>query len=219
LGELYGTSAVVRGNPELRPEQGITADVGLTAQAGGGIARGYAQIVGFGRWAADLIGYRRSSFSVIRPYNVASARVLGIETAAGGVLWGVLAAAVAVTALDPRDVSDDRQVESDLLPFRSRLVVAPELGVSAPNGWPALSISRVALTTRYLYRSSRVADPAGLIVLAEQSQLDLELEVGLHDEMLRLRGRLQNLLDQRSSDLVGYPLPGRTAHLAMEVWY
>lgn len=144
---------------------------------------------------------------------------MGLETAAGGDLWGIVRAAVAVTALDPRDVSDDRQVQSDLLPYRARLVVAPELEVAAPDGWRALALDRIALIARYLYRSSRVADPAGLVLLAEQSQLDLEMVARLHRESLRLRARVQNLLDQQTSDLVGYPLPGRSAHATLEAWW
>ncbi|MBW2524742.1 MAG: TonB-dependent receptor, partial [Deltaproteobacteria bacterium] len=219
LGELYGTSSVVRGNPDLTAEQGLTVDVGSTAEGRAGPARGYAQLVGFARVASDLIGYRRSSFSVIRPYNVGAARVLGIESAVGGDLWGILHASAAVTVLDPRDVSDDRQVVNDLLPFRARLVVAPQLEVAAPQGWSALALDRIALIARFLHRSSRVADPAGLVVLAEQNLLDLEVAARLHDETLRVRAGVENLLDQQTSDLVGYPLPGRSAHATMEAWW
>lgn len=219
LGELYGTSSVVRGNPDLAAEQGLTVDVGATAEGHAGIVGGYAQLVGFARHAGDLIAYRRSSFSVIRPYNVGAARLLGVETAAGGDLAGIVHAGAALTALDPRDVSDDRQVERDLLPYRARLTVAPHLRLRAPTSLRPAGVDRVELTLRYLYRSSRVADPAGLIILGEQSELDLELAAALYDGTLRLRAWLQNLLDRRQSDLLGYPLPGRSAYASMEAWW
>jgi len=219
LGELYGISAVVRGNPELEPETGLSADLGATVTGGVSMLEGYAQLVGFVRFSRDLIGYRRSSLGVIRPYNIADARVLGLELAAGGTAWQVVRAGLSLTALDPRDTSEDRQVESDLLPFQARLVLAPELELSTPEPWQAISLDRASLLVRYFYRSSRVADPAGLVLLGEQGQLDLEASLWWHAERLRLRGRLANLIDQRSVDLVGFPLPGRSAYLSMEAWW
>ena len=64
-----------------------------------------------------------------------------------------------------------------------------------------------------------MADPAGLIVLESQGQLDLDVAIVLSKRRLALRGRLANVLDQRTFDLVGYPLAGRAGYMSAEAWW
>jgi vitamin B12 transporter len=219
LGELYGTSSTVAGNPELAVEQGWTADLGVSASGHAAPVSGYAQLVGFLRFASDLIAYRRSSFGVVRPYNTDSARILGVELAGGLELWDVLELGLSLTGMDPRDTSDDRQVSNDLLPLQARLALSPSFGVHTPRHWPFAALEQARLGVSYSYRSSRVADPAGLLVLGEQGELELEAALQLFDGTLAVRAVLSNLLDQHNLDLVGYPLPGRAAHVGMEAWW
>ncbi len=217
LGELYGVSAVVRGNPELVAEGGYSLDAGAAVQGQAGIAEGYAQLVGFARWADDLIGFRRSALGQVRPYNVQSARVLGAELAGGVGLWRVVGVDGVLTLLDPRDVSDDRQVDNDLLPLHARLVAGGELWLVSPR-WPTIALDRARLASRIRYRASRVADPAGLIRLDDQIELDLEASLAFF-EALALSGRVANLLDRQRFDVVGHPLPGRSWHALVEAWW
>jgi iron complex outermembrane receptor protein len=216
LGELFGISAALRGNPLLRAENGIGIDAGVALESRGGWLAGYTQLFGFARFASDLIAFRRSSVGSLTPFNAASARVLGSELAAGAWLGGVVRAGAAVTLLDPRDTSDDRLVANDLLPLQSRLVLVPELELATPQRWQLLTLDRASLTARYLYRSARVTDPAGLLLLEAQGSLDLDAALWFLHRRLVFRGRLANLADQRTFDLVGYPLPGRAAHLLVE---
>ena len=98
------------------------------------------------------------------------------------------------------------------------MVVAPMLELVAPP-WPLLELDRASIAARYHYRSSRVADPAGLIVLEADGQLDLDGSMSFLDQRVALRGRLSNLINQRTFDLVGYPLPGRAGHIMLESWW
>jgi iron complex outermembrane receptor protein len=216
LGELHGISATVQGNPNLETETGWSLDAGVAARWRHEAITTYAQLVGFARFADSLIAYRRSSLGAVRPYNASSARVLGLELAAG-FFWRVLRLGVALTATDPRDVSEERSIENDLLPYESRLIVAPEVELISPP-WRAIHLDRASLAARFRYRSERVADPAGLIVLSAEHQLDLDGAL-MFVEHLGLRGRIANLLDQRTFDLVGYPLPGRSYHALLEAWW
>jgi iron complex outermembrane receptor protein len=215
LGELYGISSVLQGNPELVAERGVSLDAGLAVGGRRGSIEGYAQLDGFVRWSDRLIAFRRSSFGAARPYNVGSARVLGMEAALGVRAWRWLGASLALTLLDPRDTSSDRQTQNDLLPFRSRATVAPMLEVSSPP-WRTIALDGAALSVRYLYRSSRVVDPAGLVVLPESGQLDLDVDARFHGHLVA-RARVSNVLDQRVVDVLGYPLPGRAAHASVEI--
>ncbi|XXY15365.1 TonB-dependent receptor [Sorangium sp. So ce216] len=219
LGELHGISPIVRGNPELEPEQGVTAELGARAAAALPRARAEVslELLGFSRLASDLVAYRRAGLGAVRPYNVHGARVLGLELTASASALDHVRAALTLTALDPRDTSPERGIVSDLLPFQSRLVAAPSLEAYAEPGW--LRGGRASLGARLLYRSSRVADRAGLIVLPEQAALDVELAVLALDGRLSGRLAVENATGARMLDAVGFALPGRSVHAAMEVWW
>jgi len=114
---------------------------------------------------------------------------------------------LALTALDPRDVSADRQLEADLLPFTARWVAVPGLTLRSP-GWSDLGLREARMSTRFRYQAERVADPAGLVALAEQRLWSLGAALAFEGEV-EVALELTNLLNQRTVDFVGYPLPGR----------
>jgi iron complex outermembrane receptor protein len=172
----------------------------------------------FARQSDELVAFRRASFGSVRPFNVGAARVLGAELAAGVDALRHARVGASVTALDPRDVSRPRALQSDLLPFMSRLVAMEELELYAEPALPALEIERASVLARLSHRSSRVADPAGLIVLAEQHVFDVEAALFVWDGHVALRVALENVFDRGRFDVVGFPLPGRRWHAAAEVW-
>jgi iron complex outermembrane receptor protein len=200
LGELYGISGVVRGNDELRPEQGVTADLGVRAS----FERGAIDAFVFARSASDLVSYVRAAQGYVVPFNVGSARVLGSELAAWVSPWSWLRCELAATLLDPRDTTGT--LANDVLPHLSRLVVVPRIEARSKH-----LVGRVS----YIHQSSRYADRAGLVVIPEQGSLDVDLE--LHLPHTIVRARLTDALDQIRFDQVGYPLPGRSGHIALEV--
>jgi hypothetical protein len=65
--------------------------------------------------------------------------------------------------------------------------------------------------------ASRYADPAGLIVIPDQTTWDLEALAALWDELLTVRAALTNLTDTRTFDIVGLPQPGRSFWVSLEV--
>ncbi len=216
LGELYGLSGVVRGNAELVEEVGLTLDVGVRAGGRAGpLGEAYLDAFAFARGARDLVGYRRSSLGYVVPYNVGRARVAGLEAALGVTPLPFLQAELSATLLDPRDTTPARDVTNDVLPFQSRLTLAPRLRFFR-GPLPALGLSAASLSASYLHQASRFADPAGLVVLPSQGSFDLEAEAEVARSHLALRARAANLFDQTRFDLVGYPLPGRAAYLALE---
>jgi vitamin B12 transporter len=215
LGELYGVSAGTLGNPELAAERGLSLDGGASLRAAWRWSAAYAQLAGFVRGAEDLIAYRRSSFGVVRPYNVSSARVAGLELGAGVSLWRTLEVSIALTALDPRDVSDERTTDNDLVPLLARLTVDPRVEIGSPP-LRVIELDRAAVGASLAYRSSRATDPAGLVVLDAQARLDLDVALTFAGR-LTLRGRIENVIDTQSYDVVGYPLPPRSLHALCEV--
>lgn len=217
LGEVYGVSGTVHGNPNLAPEEGETADLGLRVQTPRWwvIDGAYLDAFVFGHWVDGLIAYERTAQNYITPYNVGRARVLGAELLTGVLLTRVVRAEVAATALDPIDTSPNRTTVNDVLPYRSRLVAAPRLRAD----WKLSNrdgLSGLGGEIRALYQSSRYIDPAGLGVIPQQTSVDLEMDATWFDGLLTLRGRIADLFDAKRTDIIGYPLPGRSAYFGLE---
>jgi vitamin B12 transporter len=215
LTELYGISGAVRGNAALGPETGLSLEAGVRSSTSAASPLGQASVdlFGFVREAADLISYQRSSFGYIRPFNVGAARVAGLELLAAYRPLAPLLVEVAATVLDPRDTSPARPA-NDILPYQPRLTLAPRLELRSRLHAHPIDTGKLAIA--YFYESSRYADRAGLIVIPDQGSLDVEGELGAWRGLLALRVRVANLLDQTRFDLIGYPLPGRAAYIALE---
>ena len=217
LGEVYGVDATVHGNPALAPESGYTVDAGVRLQAprGAFLAGTYLDAFVFGRWVDGLIAYERAGQGYVVPYNVGSARVLGAEVLGSVAFTPIVRAEVSATLLDPRDTSADRTTVNDVLPYRSRLVASPALRAD----WKRASregVSGAGGAVRVLYQSSRYADPAGLGVIGDQTTVDLDAYLAWFDGRLTLRGRVADLFDAVRTDVIGYPLPGRSIYFGLE---
>lgn len=215
LGELYGISAVVHGSSALVPEQGLAWDLGARWEAPIGQLWAYVDGFAFTRRVSDLIAYRRSSLGAVQPYNVGRAHLLGAELEAGAEWPGHARASLALTLLDPRDTTPSRSLVNDLIPYQSRLA-----GSAWVEGFisPGLTwLKRLGLDARFTHRSSRLADPAGLLVLPASSALDLGATWAFQGAVDgSLRAAIDDLFDARRFDFIGYPVPGRRFHVALE---
>ncbi len=217
LGEVYGDSGTVHGNPALAPETGATGDLGVRAQTRRGtvVYGAYVDAFVFARWADGLIAYERTGQGYVTPYNVGAARVLGAELLTGVALTPIVRVEIAATALDPRDTSANRTTVNDILPFRSRLIAAPRVRAD----WKRQSrngVSGLGGEVRALYQSSRYVDPAGLGVVGQQATVDVEADVTFFNGLLTARARVADLLDAARTDIIGYPLPGRSLYAGLE---
>jgi iron complex outermembrane receptor protein len=217
LGELYGTSVVVRGNPRLESETGTTFDAGarFAHRLEDELAPLWAAVSAYTRQSSELVSFVRTAQGTVVPVNVGEARVRGLEVEAGVGFLRHFSAETAVTALDARDRTPDRARENDILPFRSRLVLASGVrATTGPTGRPWAE--ELTLGVRHLYQSSRYADLAGLAVIPEQHVLDLDASVAALGGGMVLRARLANVLDSTRYDVVGFPLPGRSVFVSLE---
>lgn len=219
LGELYGVAPLVRGNAELAPERGVSLDSGIRLRGASGPLRGGLDVFGFVRYTDDLIAYRRAAQGYARPYNTSRARVAGAELGAVGNAFDHVASEVALTVLDPRDISDDRATVQNLLPYRARLQLFHRLEWYAREPAPQLGLDRAALGLSSFYRSATVADPAGLIVNQKQLTFDVDLVLRFAEGRLAARAAVENVLGEQRRDLLNYPLPGRSLHGSLEGWW
>jgi vitamin B12 transporter len=219
LSELFGFSPVVRGNPALIPEEGITGEVGARyAHARSeGAPLFWLDVSGFARSSENLVLFVRTAQGYLTPQNRSRSRTFGAELSVGVNPPGPASISGQISFIDSRDTSPERTTRNDFLPFISpwtaslvgnvRLLEAPRY----PVEWSA--------GVRAFYQSSRFADPAGLGVIPEQSNLDLETTASLPNKALLLRGTLRNLLDTSRFDVVGFPLPGRSVFFSLETQF
>ncbi|HEU5075454.1 MAG TPA: TonB-dependent receptor, partial [Polyangiaceae bacterium] len=222
LSELYGSSVFSVGNPSLEAERGTNVDVGLrasySAPAAGALLLG-AEAFAFARTVENLIRYRRTSSESTAPFNVSEARVLGAELAAAVDAFDHVRLEATATLLDSRETTDDpvsNPTPNEVLPLSSRLTASTLLEGYAES---CRLFDRAAAGVRYSHRSARFADLAGQTVLPAQHFVDLEASAAFFDRRLLARASVLNLLDAKTTDLIGLPAPGRSYHGAVDLWF
>lgn len=217
LGELHGAGILVRGNPRLEPELGETVDAGLRFETPRKESlHVWGDATAFLRWADQLIGYVRSPQGYVVPRNFEAARVGGLELSAGSQFEKLVRASVALTLTEPRDTTPQRGRANDVLPMMSRLVFVPTLGLRTPE-IDSRVFEQARLDAEWVHRSNRYADAAGLVVLPGDDTLSLTLAVDWFSELLVTRARVENVLGCARFDVVGYPLPSRSAFVSAEL--
>jgi vitamin B12 transporter len=237
LTELFGDRGYIVGNEGLRPESGTKLDGGVVFEReriGGRELTVFAELAGFATWSEDLIQWVRSG-PVIRPLNVAGARVRGLE--AGLSLRGFgrdLALDCVYTLLDSQNRSPEAEQFGKPLPGR------PRHGVLArPSGGHRFVVGRrgVALEPRGFYELEWIAgsflDLSGRVELPSRFLHAVGVSLRVADRVeLAIEGRnLGNVLDAQISpdygpptpyraaisDFIGYPLPGLSAWATVRV--
>ena len=216
LGELYGAGVLVRGNAQLRPELGLSADVGARGSLHVGDWTLRAESNVFVRGASDLVTYVRTAQGYVVPVNVGRAHVAGLELGIGARAFEHVEIGCNLSLLDPRDTTEGRRLQNDFLPFMSRLVLAPRVLLTTGER-PASALNRADLSADLTYLSNRFADAGGLIVIPEQTTLGVTFAARWLGGVVVTRVRLANALDAQRFDIVGYPLPGRSVYASLEV--
>jgi vitamin B12 transporter len=208
----------VVGNPDLVSESGVTLDAGVRfAHALPREKRPlYAALSGYARRSEDLVAFVLSSQGYVRPENVEAARVLGLELEAGSGFGRYFAADLALTLMDFRNRTPGSSLTNDIYPYHSRLVAAPGVAAISPT-FASRWVSQASLGAKLVYQSNRYGDLAGLAVIPEQASLDLDAAVLVLDRALWVRGRITDVFDANRYDVVGFPLPGRSAFVSLEV--
>lgn len=218
--ELFGDRGPLVGNPMLRPERGITADLGI----GGAWIRAQLEAVGFARRVHDLIVWSQGPQGVSRAENVDEATIIGLEGAGSwqGRWLELEASGALVRAVD---TSDDPTYRGNQLPRVPAASVGLQGAVARDGLRLALDLSLAA---------GRFADDANLVPRPSQvllgSTLALRrgptsLELDVRNVLDRIVATVPRdpLVDDGSTapaavvDLAGYPLPGRTFLLTVRL--
>jgi len=202
LDELFGNRGFVQGNARLRSEEGINRDVGLRAvwcdmPWVDELAVEYAY---FNNDIDDLIVLVQLSQQVFRPENIGGARLRGHELGVHASLLEKLIVDFNYTRQEARNLGDVPSQRGKQLPGRPRdelylraaidhgpFTLYYELNHIAENYLDRVNFQKVG--SRELHGIGIAARPYA---------------------WLRLGLDARNLTDQRTEDVAGFPLPGRS---------
>ena len=202
LFELFGDGGLVLPSLSLEPVSATTYDAGVSLRGRLGSLSLQAELRGFLQERRDSIALVRTSQFQVAHENIASVQQCGVETHLSGAVARILQLAGSFTWLDTETAVGKR------LPLRPRYVAyaRPELRIPVRHAL----VSSVSVSTELTYRSHAYVDVANLAYTDRCTKLAAGGALSLFRERVRVSARLDDTLDARCTDLVGYPLPGRS---------
>ncbi|RKH57310.1 TonB-dependent receptor plug domain-containing protein [Corallococcus aberystwythensis] len=205
--ELYIRQGLLLPNPELKPERALSVDAAalwrddVWSVTAGGFAAVYE----------NLIAYELYPPNLAKPYNFAAARVWGaeVELEARPRTWLTATSSYAWTRTQNR-YGDPRYFGKEL-PYRPRHKWVGRLRVGPDwlNG-----------RTEVLVQSAQLINRVGEARLSLPSRTWVSVGASstfLHRPDLTVSFDVKNLLDARTADYTGMPLPGRAAYVTLAV--
>ncbi len=201
ISELFGDRAALAPNLALVPERAYMFDASAVLAGRAGELRGRTELRPFASFIDDAIRYRRIDVATVKAENVAHARLAGVELGASGSLFQRLLLSAALTLLHSQSQL------GHALPLRPAVeaFVQPELSWPLPGPVDRVALFVEAHHVGVLYLDDATGDTA----LPARTLLAAGVGVELVEQRLALRARLDNLLDDFASDVLGRPLPGR----------
>jgi outer membrane cobalamin receptor len=216
LTELYGSRGAVRGNEQLRPEDGWMVELGVAARRPG---LGWFDLRGFWSEADDLIVWVQNAQRSLVPVNVGHARTAGVELAAG-LTAGPATFSAQLSAQDARNRSSDPTYRGKVLPavpsvsadLSGEVRVVRQLRLGAA-GEVVDGLFQDA-TNRYRVPVRATADawvttavtPRLALTIGARNLADNRVATVPIDPLRPESGEMDTPL----TDVAGWPLPGRT---------
>ncbi len=204
--ETFGAGGTVEANTELGPETARSVDGGVVLSPWGG--RLFFEASVFRVETEDLIIFLQNSQRTVKAFNLESAATDGVELSARGTL-GAWSLSGAYTHLDAVNTGPSPVYEGKTLPY------TPEHELFARASW-----SDDVATFWYEHRrqSESWRDRANLPENRSEARhlagggFRFELVPG----RLALAGEVVNIGNERTADVEGFPLPGRSAYVTLE---
>jgi iron complex outermembrane receptor protein len=208
LYELFGNTGAVLGNPSLKPEKGLTLDVGILHRAAWLPDDWTWTLEGhvFHTQLEDLIQFTQNAQGVARADNVDSARMLGVELGSYADLFRHVRIRMSYTWMDTENTGRIKSRQGKQLPLRpEHKVYASLAGYFQFSLW-ALQELGVSVDIEHL--SGNYLDATNLVELPERTIWGASIYGVLLDGQLRTDISFRNVGDSQVIDLIGYPLPG-----------
>jgi iron complex outermembrane receptor protein len=206
LTELFGDRGVVIGNPDLKSEEGINTDIGMTFKLRDfklgklSLNHFFLEAVYFFNKVDDLILFQQTSQRTIQPENISQAEVEGVELNWGFTALNHFTLSGNYTYQDAKNTSDIPFLSGNRLPGipKNEFFVRTELF----NRWARIFYEYNFLSDNYLDQAnirrvdSRKIHNAGISIYPFN--------------FTTLTFEVKNIGDEQVSDVLGFPLPGRS---------
>lgn len=198
FGELYGSIGLINGNPELIPEEGFNADIGLQYSAKNLALTGSV----FASLRDQLIVTSFDSRGVGRPVNSGAAEVFGIEVGAVWTVSSKLTLRSNLTWQSPNNIDSTADFHNKFLPGEAQLswFGRAEYAIGNWTAWYDLDIQK-----------KRFYDRANILPALDTTQHSAG--VGWETKQWQLSLSANNLGNDTVEDFNGFPKPGRTFSL------
>lgn len=205
--ELFGDLGAVTGNAGILPETATNRDIGLVFSADrlGPLVRPFLEVAWLDNEIEELILFFPNSQRTVKPTNIGAARIRGVEVSCS-CRRGPLRLAGNWTRLDARDRSD--------IPYYAgnRLPTTPEHEGALELGWDA---RRWRVSWELHVIGANFLDRANMQEAASREIHDIAVELRSPGGAVSFTVEGRNLGDDRVSDVIGFPLPGRSVHVSL----
>jgi iron complex outermembrane receptor protein len=207
--ELFGDRGFFVGNAGLKPEKGTNFDVGLEARWSGPnewLKGATFNTACFHNSVDDLITRVYDARGIGRSVNISSSLITGVEASVKIDLLKHFRLIGNATWQDPVQENEIKAFDGKTLPGRFQESYLAR--VEAVYGW-------ARLYAEILTENGLFYDAANLLEAEDKKEINLGLSLLLRSFTVTLEAK--NVTDEQYEDFNGYPMPGRSAYITVQV--
>lgn len=212
LFELFGNNGKVLGNSSLNSESSYNADAGIIYQSTK-LPEPFKlkiELYAFFSQVDNLIQFIQTSQNVAVAENLDKTRLWGIEAGVSTDLFSHLRLNGNYTLLKSKNISNISARKGKVLPNRP----ASKWYVRAEGYFNDLfEIDETSLYLESDWIAGNFLDNANLVAVSDRFYFNAGFSFLFADKKAKLSFAANNLTNEQTQDLTGYPLPGRSYHL------
>ncbi len=212
--ELFGDRGALQGNPNLLPEKAFNFDLGLSYDlpAFSWLNQVHVEATYFRHDVNRLIQFVQTSSFTAQAMNMNKALIQGGEFMFTGVIGDRFRLITSYTFQQAKDTSSNPDTKGNFLPGRPKHELYSL--ISWDEEWTRWFSSNLYTDLRYM--SGNYLDQQNLLQVTNRMLLGAGVSLSFI-EKITAGFFVQNILNDRISDLIGYPLPGRSYWGSVEV--
>ncbi|MFH1874577.1 MAG: TonB-dependent receptor [Pseudomonadota bacterium] len=205
--ELFGDRGALQGNPNLLPEKAFNFDLGLSYDLPvfSWLEKAHVGATYFRHDVNRLIQFVQTSTFTAQAMNMNQALIQGGEFMATANFLKRLRLTTSYTYQQAKDTSNNPDTRGKYLPGRPQHEFYAL--ISWDENWQSWLTSNLYTDLRYM--SGNYLDLQNLLQVTNRVILGAGFGLTFIDK-ISARFTVQNILNDRISDLIGYPLPGRS---------